>query len=152
MCLSIAVNHPKRVLAKGEHKGHEWVVVSNHMGIRCGYVRVGPGHPLYGKGYDEVYDCGFDGGNVHGGLTFSEADVSCGKGGADDGWWFGFDCGHYQDAPDPELVDRFADPVTAAYLKSFPLSGEGVVRTQEYVEDECRKLAESFLLYAAEKQ
>lgn len=52
----------------------------------CGYVRVPVGHPAYGKYYD---DPELNGIRVHGGITF------CQK--SPDGFWFGFDCGHFGD-------------------------------------------------------
>ncbi len=127
MCLSIAVHRPNDVLAKGEHSGHEWIVVHNGMGYRCGYVKVEPGHPWHGKGYSSI-DA-----EVHGGLTFADADEPCDKGGPDNGWWLGFDCAHIDDAPDPEL------PATRR-LPCF--SHDAAVRSQEYVESECRSLCE----------
>lgn len=132
MCLSIEGQRPADVLAKGMHLGYEWMVVHNGMGHRCGYVRVPKTHPWYGKDYDDV------GAEVHGGLTFGRADVPCGKA-EDGGYWFGFDCAHAQDAPDPDL----ATPTAFAY----PLHGS-VVRTQEYVERECRNLCEQAELAA----
>lgn len=130
MCLSIAINHPKTVLSQGTHRGFEFVTVHNGMGYRCGYVRVPNGHPWHGKGYDAVSA------DVHGGLTFADADMPCGKGGADDGTWFGFDCAHCGDAPDPQLpLDHPVYGEGNRYL-------DGTVCDQEYVESECRKLAD----------
>lgn len=127
MCLSIAVNCPERVLAQGTHRGFEWVVTHNNLGNRCGYVRVPKGHAWHGKDYDEP-DV-----TVHGGLTFAEPDYPCGKGGVDDGYWFGFDCGHHGDAADPLLQQEF----------SYASRGRGgVVRSQAYVEAQCRALAD----------
>ena len=134
MCLSIAINRPNDILAQGEHQGFEWMIVHNNMGYRCGYVRLPKGHPWHGKDWDEVSV------DVHGGITFAEADVQCDKGGADDAWWLGFDCAHSGDAPDPSLP-RENSRWTA--LRSYE-----VVHTQEYVERECRKLCEQ----AAEAQ
>lgn len=45
MCLSIALERPEDVLAAGTHAGHEWQVIHNGSGYRCGYVKVPPGHP-----------------------------------------------------------------------------------------------------------
>jgi hypothetical protein len=130
MCLSIAVHSPDVVLGHGEHLGFAWVVTHNRIGYRCGYVRVPLGHPWYGQEYDDI------GADVHGGLTFAEADVACDKGGADDGWWVGFDCCHGGDAPDPTLPGEHR---LSAHLYDRP---GYKVRTQAYVEAECRSLCE----------
>lgn len=129
MCLSVKIERPSAVLAEGEHLGFEWAVVHNDMGHRCGYIKVPPGHPWYGKGYDEPEV------SVHGGLTFARSDVPCDKGGPDDGYWFGFDCAHCDDAPDPDLPRDSNIPLHF-------LSHGGVVRSQAYVESQCRHLCE----------
>lgn len=126
MCLSIAIHRPDHVLSRGEHAGFEWVVVHNGMGYRCGYVRVPVGHPWHGKSDCDV-DC-----EVHGGLTFSEKDVDCDKGGPDDAWWHGFDCAHAWDLPDPSLPN----------CRELSYGRDGEVRTQDFVEGECRSLCE----------
>lgn len=133
MCNPISTLHPELLLAKGIAYGFEWEVVSNRMGYRCGYVRVPKGHPWHGKDYSDVETA--DGGwiEVHGGLTFAEADTDCGKGGADNAWWLGFDCAHYGDAPDPDL------PGSEVMLR-YGLE-HGTVKTNEYVSAECRNLA-----------
>jgi hypothetical protein len=125
MCNPVSTAHPELLLAKGVHEGFEWEVTNNRMAYRCGYVRVPAGHPWHGKDYDGV-DA-----DVHGGLTFAEADVNCGKGGEDDAWWLGFDCGHCGDAPDPSL---------AGYSASMEFGGD-TIKTTEYVIAECRRLA-----------
>jgi hypothetical protein len=130
MCLSVAVHRPNDVLASGHHAGFEWSVVHNGMGYRCGYVKVEPGHPWFGKGYNDI-EC-----EVHGGLTFAAADVDRGKGGPDDGWWVGFDCAHAGDAADPAL------PGSHRGWPRFRIDLGESVRTQEYVEAECRSLCE----------
>lgn len=124
MCLSVKVARPNDVLAEGEHAGYQWTVTHNGMGFRCGYVRVPPGHPWHGKDYNDVYA------DVHGGLTFAKPDVKCGDGKEDDGYWLGFDCGHHSDAQDPTLP------------RDHVYEWGGEVRTQEYVESECRSLCE----------
>lgn len=69
-----------------------------------GYVAVHPGHPYYGKHYDEI-----SGVDVHGGLTYSapynaERDPIEAQG----CWVFGFDTAHAYDSldnwPDAESV------------------------------------------------
>ena len=129
MCLPIAVDFPERVLHEGVHAGHEFMVVHNDMGYRCGYVKVEPGHPWHGK--QEEIDC-----SVHGGLTFASPDKPCSKGGEDKGWWVGFDCAHHLDHPDPTLPG--VDPEVCRIMSSM----NGVVRSTEYVIDECRGLCE----------
>jgi hypothetical protein len=131
MCLPIKVRHPEKVLSEGVHAGHEFITVHNGIGFRCGYVKVEKGHPWYGKGYDDI-DC-----NVHVGLTFAEPDVPCDKGGPDDGYWIGFDTGHCNDATDPSL------PVDSGRIRNLiPANDYCTIRTQEYVEAECRSLCE----------
>lgn len=137
MCLSIVVHDPSRLLAAGEHRGFEFNITKNSMGYRCGYVKVLPGHPWFGS---EIH-CGadhLDHVKVHGGITFSEPDLKCGKGGADNGWWVGFDCGHAWDLPDPELVE-LQDWQVRMHEK---LSYDSAVRTQGYVMAQCMQLCD----------
>ena len=129
MCLSIKVKRPNDVLAEGEHLGFEWAVVHNGNGYRCGYIRLPVGHPWHGADYDADV---LDGVEVHGGLTFAEADKPCHKPGADDAWWLGFDCAHSRDRQDPSLPQQIA---------AFDFEG-AEVRSQEYVEEQCRSLCE----------
>lgn len=130
MCLNIAIQRPNDVLATGEHCGFKWQVIHNCSGFRCGYVRLPPGHPWHGLDYDSI------GADVHGGLTFAVEDTPCDKGGSDDGWWIGFDCAHLGDSPDPELKKKKG-------VNAWSLAwDDGVVRSQEYVEAECRSLCE----------
>jgi hypothetical protein len=130
MCLSIAVHRPDNVLAKGEHMGYEWQVIHNGNGYRCGYVRVPAGHPWHGMSEDEI-DC-----KVHGGLTFSANDLPCAQADKpEDGYWLGFDCCHCWDLPDPAL------PATRV-VSFYDRDPRSAIRTQEYVEAECRSLCE----------
>lgn len=148
MCLSIAIKRPNDVLATGEHEGFEWAVTHNGRGYRCGYVRVPKGHAWHGKHYGDI-DA-----DVHGGLTFAEADRPCGKG-DDDAWWVGFDAAHSGDYPDPSLPGAGESRYGGLDLPFFgdlldladdvclqPRSVGPGVRTQEYVEAECRNLCD----------
>jgi hypothetical protein len=138
MCLSIAIDRPDDVLAKGEHLGLQWVVVNNGMGYRCGYVRVPLGHPWHGKSHNDLNV------EVHGGLTFAEADVPCDAPGADTDWWLGFDCAHAFDAPDPELRPSLSS-LNFLYRGGCRADGGNncyAVRTQAYAENECRSLCQ----------
>jgi len=136
MCLSIKVRKPECVLSEGEHAGHEMVTVHNTMGYRCGYVKVEPGHPGHGKNYEDI-DA-----SVHGGLTFAEPDLHCGKGGADNGWWVGFDCAHSSDLPDPDLPSEHPEVLSMYQFVLDRYSDTRKIRTQEYVEAQCRDLCE----------
>ena len=128
MCNPITTARPESLLAKGKESGFEWEVTHNMRAYRCGYVKVLPGHPWFGKRWDEVdVDC-------HGGVTFAEADTHCGKGGVDDGWWIGFDCAHGCDKADPELPG-YED------LPDFSFF-DARVRSQGFVEDQCRSMCQ----------
>ena len=114
-----------------------------HLGNWCGYVAVEPGHPWHGKGY-EVPDV-----EVHGGLTFA---ASCDDdapvegavchmpepGRPADVWWFGFDCGHFNDIS-PAMVANCPE-LTAIYDHAEGLF-KPVYRPLAYVKAECRSLA-----------
>ena len=123
------------VLNFGWHLGFMWIVMHNGMGYRCGYVRVPAGHPWHSMHQNDIhYQM-----HIHGGLTYANHLV-CGIG---DGvsWWLGFDCAHAWDAPDPALPCE---------LTSYRVYGEminrgRIIRTQAYVEQECRNLC----VYAA---
>jgi hypothetical protein len=132
MCLEMAVTRPDDVLGRGKHAGYEWIVTNNGLGFRCGYVRLPMGHPWHGQKTDDLDDV-----QVHGGITFADPDVDCGKG-EDSAWWIGFDCFHCgADLPDPSL--RCKDPMI---YNMFSLFTGAEIRTQEYVESECRSLCE----------
>lgn len=139
MCLSIAIKRPNDILATGEHCGLKFHVIHNGNGYRCGYVRVPNGHPWHGKDYGEI-DA-----EVHGGLTFGEADVPCGAG-EDSDHWFGFDCAHAWDDQDMALpgchhASKF--PLVPIYFHDgTQIGGGSEVRDQEFVEAECRSLCE----------
>lgn len=136
MCNPVTTRRPDLLLSKGVQAEYEWEVTSNGIGYRCGYVRIPPGHPWHGKGYDDVKPYP----EVHGGLTFTEPDTHCGKGGADDAWWLGFDCAHAGDAADPSLPTSDGAPLHPALARLGRESGE--IRTTDYVEEQCRRLAE----------
>ena len=98
-------------------------VIATPMGHRCGYVGVPEGHPMYGKHYDEV-DV-----DVHGGLTYSNDE--------DGLWTFGYDCGHWDDAKDPELMSDEYKKV----FRDFPRLIEGTIKTLDFCVTECEALA-----------
>ena len=88
----------------------------------------------------------------HCGLTYSENHLF-GQGDKDT-WWIGFDCGHFCDRADKETFEKYymdelkskavdteRASVISAYMM-FELYSEYPVRTQEYVECECRKIVD----------
>jgi hypothetical protein len=89
MCLPLT---PYKIEREWKHAGLSCAVVQGREAAsRCGYVRVPPGHPAFGKEYDAIEV------DVHGGLTFSEIEP-CKEHEDGQGYWFGFDCAHFQDA------------------------------------------------------
>lgn len=133
---------------------------------RCGYVEVPVGHPLHGASYSEpnaaiippnmdepigkrgliplmcatpdrltAPDIAFD---VHGSITFA--------GGGDgypadgDGWWFGFDCAHSNDAMSPEYYERMREEYPDKPFMHAQ-DANSVFRSLEYCVAECESLA-----------
>lgn len=106
------------------------VILALPAGHRCGYVAVSPEHKYFGSSYDDVPV------DVHGGLTFSADNLHVIN--EPNLWWLGYDCAHYMDAPDPELMsDDFR-----AYNDRF--SRTGTIRTKEFCELQCENLARQF--------
>ncbi|GEM_PF-423934 len=157
-----------------EHAGYTCVVTFGNMGHRCGYVGIPKEHPLFGKDnndYLEIKKSDIEGREVsgifpllgavldedervrietyfqcHGGITFASGGVGSKYPIESDLWWFGFDCGHYDDKCDSQLAyERFPKDRESISLRieiesKCELGGE--IRTEEYVADECKKLAE----------
>ena len=158
-----------------EHAGYKCVVTFSAMGHRCGYVGIPKNHPLYGKDYtdhleikkEDVGDRKISGAfpllgayldkderirieayfQCHGGITYAGGGEHSSYPIESDLWWFGFDCGHCDDAKELKLAyERFPN-----YRKSlamqigcedrFHIDGL-IIRTEEYVAEECKKLAE----------
>ena len=161
------------------YKGFKCVVTFNETGYRCGYVGIVPGHMLYKMKYDEYLDIpkseldneevgkrgiipvfisALDDDdrirmdvyfNVHGGLTYSndnngtypiESNL----------WWLGFDCGHYGDAQDLDLVEEYwgDDEHIQRRLeieREYRYDLDFPVRSKEYVEEECRSLVDQII-------
>mgnify|MGYP004561297941 CR=1 FL=1 len=89
---------------------------------------------------------------VHGGITYSDGGKNSEYPIESDLWWFGFDCGHCYDGKELELAcDRFPKYRIPLLIqidieREYPVNGE-VVRTEQYVADECRKLAEQLKIF-----
>lgn len=82
----------------------------------CGYVAIPPGHPWYGRHYDDIPV------EVHGGLTYARHDSE------HHFYWVGFDCAHVGD-----LIPFMAE-------KYGPMPGD-VYRDLGYVKSEIIRLA-----------
>ena len=113
-----------------EHAGLKCVCAATNGGWRCGYVGVNKEHPAYAVDYWDVENI-----SVHGGLTFSHGQDQNFLAG--NYWWFGFDCNHFGDGIDKTLLDD-----TTRKEFGFMAELEGEVRTLEFVESECKSLAE----------
>ena len=135
------VDEPDKVQWQDKATGLPCLARRGQFGGLCGYVGVSPGHPAYGKRYNDVYV------DVHGGLTYAakcshgEEDKSIchipGDGEPDDVWWLGFDCGHYMDFS-PGLVPVDHPTLGLGKLSSFE---KLEYRTLDFVQNECRRLA-----------
>lgn len=83
----------------------------------------------------------------HGGITFADGGENSDYPINSDLWWFGFDCGHAGDKADLDYAiqkfpSRRKEFLYRKYIEDrFPIEGD-VIRTEEYVADECKKLAE----------
>ncbi len=131
---------PDKKQWKDEATGLPCLIVRGGGGALCGYVGVGPDHPLYEKDESFAYSlCDID---VHGGLTFSDhcADTDdesrhvCHKpepGEPDHVWWLGFDCSHCHDIRPKDLNKWWAGPS----------SGGESYKSIGYVELHVRRLA-----------
>ena len=129
-----------------EYKGFPCVILFMPMGYRRGYVGLPKENRYYKKKYDDIpVDC-HCGLTYSGGRLFGQSDK--------DTWWIGFDCGHFCDGADKETFEKYymdelkskavdteRASVISAYMM-FELYSEYPVRTQEYVECECRKIVD----------
>ncbi len=95
-------DEPDKAVWIDEATGLDCMIHRGRIGALCGYVGVGPDHPLHRTDYDQINP------DVHGGLTYADGcqegnDPAFGichvpqPGRPDDVWWFGFDCAHFQD-------------------------------------------------------
>ena len=155
------------------YKGYRCVVIFGDMGFRCGYVGVEADNPLYGKDYSDYLDINkseLDGEplgkrgiipmlcmafdederarldtyfNVHGGLTYAgdRADYPV----ESNLWWLGFDCGHYGDGSDWDIALKYWSDEPYIQRRAECLDSDGVIRTKEYVENECKSLVDQII-------
>ena len=123
----------KEVLTFDTHKGLLWLTIHNGAGYRCGYVALPRSHPLHGKSYEDLAGI-----SVHGGLTFS--------GSMEGVWLLGFDCAHYGDSVDLALLPQESGAERSLRIALGSMNS-GVMRTQEYVDNECVLLADQLNQY-----
>lgn len=117
-----------------ESCGYPCAVLFQPLGHRCGYVGVPKAHPCYGKNYTEVeIDC-------HGGLTYADGQLFCSR--RDDLWWFGFDCAHAGDAEDLGAMERYYPGSQELVVVLRTLRDCGVVRTVDFVMEQCAHIAD----------
>lgn len=102
------------------------------MGHWCGYVGIGPEHPLYARP-DASWAADV---TVHGGITYAQ--MAAPDHPRPDGpplWWIGFDCGHLHDAsPHGYALAREEGGCMAIQPNEH-------YRTLAYVRGECASLA-----------
>ena len=158
------------------YKGYRCVVIFTDMGHRCGYVGIEADNPLYGKDYTDYLDinkselddepigkrgiipllsAAFDEDervrldiyfNVHGGLTYAGDRANYPA--ESNLWWLGFDCGHYNDGCDWDLVEKYwgDNPQMQRRLEiNRVLCWDNEIRTKEYVENECKSLVDQII-------
>ena len=83
----------------------------------------------------------------HGGITFAGGGENTDYPIESDLWWLGFDCNHAGDKADLKYaIEKFPDRKEEYMARldnesKFPIEDD-VVRTEEYVAEECKKLAE----------
>jgi len=120
------------------------LIVRRELGALCGYVAVGPDHPLHGRDYDDP-DV-----SVHGGLTYS---AGCREdepieravchvpepGQPADVWWFGFDMAHAYDAV-PAMGALYRE--LGVGYPSWISCPDTTYKTVEYVMHQCAQLAQ----------
>ena len=133
-----------RIESEFEHMGLKCVAIMTDMAHRCGYVGIKKNHVLYGKEYGNIGTY-FD---VHGGITYSGGGNRSKYPIESDLWWFGFDCAHWGDGKDFETAKKlFSDDqekldYIGYFEKTYENLPDGDICTKEYVENECRHLAE----------
>lgn len=86
-------------------------------------------------------DCYF---NVHGGITYDGGGENSKYPVESNLWWFGFDCAHWGDSNDINLMD---DAHKKIYENDLYFRNNGAIRTKEYCIDECKSFAEQLSIF-----
>lgn len=131
----------------GFYRDHEYLIIMNKYGIRCGYIAIKNDHKYHGLDYDEI-DI-----RCHGGLTFSGNDhivKNLLKNKCTD-YWIGFDCGHCYDLTDIKkyrkyflkLNQRITDFIEESnFLRR---SENSSVKDYSYLENECKSIIDQLV-------
>lgn len=126
------------------YKQHRCIVLFMPLGFRCGYVAISKGSPYYEVDYHKIDII------CHGGLTFSDYDLSLSQN-QNDTWWLGFDCAHYHDLIDVAAGDAYyKDNQEWKTLKEVSLilqaPNEGFrIMRKEMVENGCKDIVDQLL-------
>ncbi len=149
----------------GTYKDHEYIIVLNTNGHRCGYVAIPPEHPysqtpeeerefMGGRKYKH-YDYDSLDIECHGGLTFMSPNhglkdlltTACND------MWIGFDCGHCYDSCDEDAMRKYFGDEAVEEKRSFinAMNGypEQTVKTYQYVQKECESIIDQLIQKAA---
>ncbi len=146
----------------GTYKDHEYIIVLNTNGHRCGYVAIPPEHPfsqtpeeerefMGGRPYKH-YDYNSLDIECHGGLTFMSPThglkdlltTACND------MWIGFDCGHCDDAIDKEALRKYFGEEAYEQKRSYldvmsSTEYRQVVRSYDYAQKECESIIEQLI-------
>lgn len=144
----------------GTYKDHEYIIVLNTNGHRCGYVAIPPEHK-YSQAPEETRElCGrpyqhydYDSLNIecHGGLTFMSPshdlkdllDIPCND------MWIGFDCGHCYDAIDVDALRKYygdkAIEEKESFIRAMNSDHTQTIKPYSYVEKECHSIIEQLI-------
>lgn len=144
----------------GTYKEHEYIIVLNTNGHRCGYVAIPPEHKysetpmemrsFLGSRERPHWDYNSLEIDCHGGLTFMSTDhglkdlltVPCND------MWIGFDCGHCYDRTDTESFKKYYGEEEYEKKQSFfnaMNSPDTTVRNFYYVEQECHSIIDQLI-------
>ncbi len=128
----------------GKYKEHDYCVVFNESGFRCGYVAITKDSKYFNEDHDfsDIEDQ-FE---VHGGVThFGKAwkmvnddvmKMDCGD------MWIGFDAAHAGDAEDFSLIKKYFNREKSDFGLGCFLDQ---IRSKNYMESECKKLIDQIV-------
>lgn len=111
------------LLYSGTYKNINYHIIS-YGTHPCAYIEIPVGHPLYGIGYYDLYEKGFDI-DVHGGFTYSQHSL---MGINTNNWILGWDYAHYDD-----------------YIYGLNDNGNLKKWTTSEIEKECQKVIEQVI-------